>query len=494
MRVETMRSMPRTLLPRRLLILPALTILAGSLTLGSSSAGTAAAAGTPVFRQYHGPSSPKDVQGRATGTDLAGDPSLGYDPTTDQVLFMANTSTWRVGGFGASNDQASWTDITEPVEGAQTTGSVEGAQTTDAMLWRDPVTGRTFINQLMPQGGSLQAYTDDNGKTYTRSTLGSGIGLSFGHQSVTTGRPAAGQNLLPQPIGYPNYVYYCTNDVYAADCSVSIDGGRNFLLQTPVYAGNAALGVCSPLFGHIQTDPRSGTLYLAPDGCSGTQMLFASEDNTLHWTGHTLPGSTDGDSGHPSVAVGRQDGAVYYAWGSADGYRQKTGRTHVAVSLTHGKSWTLPLALGGDLGVVTSRFPVVVAGDAGRAAVAFLGSKAPGDPHVAPDVLSPRDVPYAGTWNLYVSFTVDGGRTWKTYNATPSDPIQRGPICADASNCLGGNNLRDFNGMVLDRNGRVVIALADGALSKTDTFARGLAKATIVRQIGGPSLYGPPAR
>lgn len=38
--------------------------------------------------------------------------------------------------------------------------------------------------------------------------------------------------------------------------------------------------------------------------------------------------------------------------------------------------------------------------------------------------------------------------------------------------------------MVLDRNGRVVIAVADGALNGTDTYATNLAKATIVRQTG----------
>ena len=468
---------------RRLLILPALAVLAGSVTLGSSSAVTAA--GTPSFRQYHGPSSAKDVRGKATGADLAGEPSLGYDPKTDQVLFMADKSTWRVGAFGAGNELATWTDITDPVE---------GAQTSDPILWRDPDTGRTFVNQLMLQGGSLQAYTDDNGKTYTHSTMGGGIGISFDHQTVGTGKPAVGQTTLPKPIGYPNYVYYCTNDLYAANCSASIDGGLNFLAATPVYAGSLAQGPCAAIFGHIKTDPRSGTVYLPPNGCAGKQMLFASEDNTLHWTGYPVPDSTNGDSGHPSVAVGRKDGAVYYAWGSNDGFQQKTGRTNVAVSFTHGRTWTAPVALGKDLGVVTSRFPVVVAGDAGRAAVAFIGSKATGDPNAAPSATDATVKAFTGTWDLYVSYTADGGKTWKTYDATPNDPIQRGPVCTRGTTCLAGRNLLDFNGMVLDGNGQVVIALADGALSKTDTYADALSKATIIRQTGGPSLYAPAGR
>ena len=470
---------------RRLFVLPALAVLVCSVALESSNAvsSNAASASSPVFRQYHGPSSPKDVRGKPAGADSAGEPSLGYDPKTDQVLFMANKSTFRVGDFGAGNERATWTDITDPVE---------GAQTSDPILWRDPTTGRTFINQLMLQGGSLQAYTDDNGKTYTHSTMGGGIGISFDHQTVTTGKPAPEQGTLPKPIGYPNYVYYCTNDLYAANCSVSVDGGRNFLAQTPVYAGTLAQGPCAAIFGHIKTDPRSGTVYLPPNSCRGKQMLYASVDNTLHWTGYEVPGSTAGDSGHPSVAVGGKDGAVYYAWGSNDGFKQKTGRTAVAVSFTHGKTWTKPVALGKDLGVVTSRFPAVVAGDAGRAAVAFIGSKATGDPNTAPDATDASVQPFTGSWDLYVSYTTDFGKTWKTYDATPGDPIQRGPVCTRGTTCLAGRNLLDFNGMVLDRDGHVVIALADGALGKSDNYADNLSKATIVRQTSGPSMYGPP--
>ncbi len=456
-----------------------------ALLLGSSQAATTGTTATPaaaVFRQYHAPASAKDARGKATGGDAAGEPSLGYYPKTDDVLFMAEKATFRVSGFGAANDKATWTDVTDPVE---------GAQTSDPILWRDPVTGRAFVNQLELQGGSLQAYTDDEGKSYTQSTMGGGIGISFDHQSVVTGIRTATQTTLPKPIGYPNYVYYCTNDLYAADCSVSIDGGLNFLAQTPVYAGSLAGGPCSAIFGHLKTDPRDGTLYLPPNGCKGKQMMFVSKDNTLSWTGYLVPGSTNGDSGHPSLGVGRQDGAVYYAWGSADGYQAKTGRTHVAVSFDHGKKWTAPVSLGKDLGVVTSRFPVVVAGDTGRAAVAFLGAKASGDPSAAPDPTNASVKSYTGTWDLYVSYTTDAGKTWKTYDATPNDPVQRGPICTRGTTCLAGRNLLDFNDMVIDRNGHVALALADGALGPKDTYANALAKADIVRQLSGPSLYTP---
>ncbi|MCU1672741.1 MAG: hypothetical protein JWN77_854 [Frankiales bacterium] len=464
--------------PSRLLVLPALALLASPLlTLPSEAATTSAA---PTFRQYHGPSSARDVRGNTQGADNAGEPTLGFNPKTGNVLFMANKNTYRVNGFDLTkDDKATWTDVTEPVE---------GAQTSDPILWRDPTTNRTFINQLELQGGSLQAFTDDDGKTYTRSIMGGSIGIAFDHQTVVTGKPAPEGNPYPQPINYPNYVYYCTNDLYGANCAVSIDGGLNFLVATPVYTGELAGGPCAAIFGHIKTDPRDGTLYLPPNGCDGKQMLFVSRDNSFTWTGYTVPGSTDGDAGHPAVDVGRQDGAVYYAWGSKDGTKG-TGRTHVATSFDKGKTWRNQTALGADLGIVTSRFPVVAAGDKGRAAVTFIGAKVEGDPNLAPDATSPNIKPYTGVWDLYVSYTMDGGKTWKTYDATPKDPVQRGPVCTKGTTCLAGRNLLDFNDMVIDDKGFVAIALADGSPTGKESYTADASKATIVRQVGGPSLY-----
>jgi hypothetical protein len=462
----------------RLLALPLLLVGLAPALIGTSSA--SAPANPPVFRQYHAPDLPLDVRGNPQGGDSAGEPSLGYDTRTGDVMFMANQATYRVHDFDASrDDKAVWTDVTDPVI---------GAQTSDPILFTDPVTNRTFANQLELQGGSLQAYTDDQGKTWTHSTNGAGVGISFDHQTIVTGKPVAEGDPFPAPIVGNRYVYYCTNDLYAADCAVSIDGGLNFLASLPVYAGELAGGPCAAIFGHIKTDPRSGVLYLPPNGCNGKQMMFVSRSNSATWSGYTVPGSTDGDAGHPSLGVGRQDGAVYYAWGSADG-TAGTGRIHTAVSLDEGRTWKHSQPLGADLGVVTARFPVVVAGDRGRAAVAFLGAKVAGDPNSAPDPTSPGTKAYKGVWDLYVSYTTDGGSTWKTYDAFPSDPVQRGPVCTKGTTCLAGRNLLDFNDMVIDPRGHVVIALADGAVKKGDTYVAAKAKATIVRQSGGPSLY-----
>jgi hypothetical protein len=453
---------------RRLSAAPALLLLCSPLLAATSHSASSAA---PVFRQYHLPAA-------MPYANSAAEPTIGFNPKTGNVLYMSQYATYRVSGFNLSRDEAAtWTDVTDPFT---------KADSADPILHRDNATGRTFVNQKLYGGRSVQVYTDDDGATYTPSVIGHSVGISFDHQSVATGRPVPDGRTYPAPSGYPNYVYYCTNDLAVATCSVSIDGGRTYLAAKPVYNDVLAGGPCKAQFGHVQTDPRDGTVYLAPDGCDGRSKLFVSRDNTFTWTGYDVPGSTYGDAGHPAVAVGRQDGAVYYAWGSADGspvdggLDLHTGRTHVAVSLDKGRSWTRPRALGADLGVVTSRFPVVAAGDRGRAAVAFLGAKQPGDPNVSA---------YTGVWHLYISYTADGGRTWRTYDATPRDPVQIGPVTTWGLEKLS-RNLLDFNDIDLDGAGRVVVAFGDGSPTGHETHASGLARATIVRQANGPSLYG----
>ena len=467
------------------------TVLLAAVLFGASAAPAALAAGAtssePTFRSYHGPDSAKDARGRSTGADRAGEPTVGVNPKTGAVMFMAALNTFRVDGFDLGTDEAAtWTDVTDPVI---------GAQTSDPMLITDPVTGRTFANQLELQGGSLQAYTDDDGASWTHSTMGGSVGIAFDHQSIVTGKPTPGSIYQPLPAtGYPNLVYYCTNDLADASCAASVDGGLNFLAATPVYT--SASSNCSKIFGHLKTDPRNGTLYLPPDGCGNGQAIYRSSDSTQTWVRKDIPtgaggAGTDGDAGHPSITVA-DDGTLYLAYGSADGSSgsgYQTGRTHVVVSTTQGDSWTDDTALGLDRGIVASRFPVVVAGDGDRAVVGFLGSTVAGDPSYVKGATDTAPS-YVADWRLYLSYTVDRGRTWTTYDATPDSPVQVGAVCTKGTTCLSGRNLLDFNDLDLDLTGRPIVALADGCLKPAAecSDAEGVSKALLVRQGKGIGL------
>ena len=111
----------------------------------------------------------------------------------------------------------------------------------------------------------------------------------------------------------------------------------------------------------------------------------------------------------------------------------------------------------------------------------FLGTTAAGNDQSAS---------FAGVWHLYVAATYDGGATWTTIDATPSDPVQRGCIW------LGGGsntcrNLLDFMDVTVDAIGRVDVGYADGCT--TTCVSGGMnthsAVATIARQSGGTGLF-----
>lgn len=418
-------------------------------------------AGVPVFGIYS-----------QTGIgDSCGEPGLGVDPVTGNVLYQCGLQTLKVTGFG-KGDKSTWTPVQAPVE---------GVQSSDPIIWRDTDTGRVFVNQLMPQGCSVQAYSDNFGTTWTQSALGCAAGISFDHQTIGTGKPVT----TPTTPAYKNVVYYCTNDLAALDCGTSLDGGLTYGVAHPVSTDPNE--TCSPIVGHIKSAP-DGTTYLMPDGCkdeAGKQAVFVTGDNALTWTKRSIPGSSLGDAGHPSVGVG-SDGTVYAAYGSGDNTKDKNGRVQVVVSTTKGERWTTPVSLGKELGVKVSRFPLVVAGDGDRAAVAYLGSTSGDDPG--------SNKNFQGAWRMYVSYTYNRGKSWKTYDATPNSPVQVGSVCTGGTSCTTGptsdRNLLDFNGMVLDGKGRVVIAFADGCLKVKGcgTLDR-LRKGAILKQTGGHGLF-----
>ena len=439
----------------RLCLLAAVAALPLLLPLSPAS-GTA-----PTFASYAAP---------AGIGESAGEPTLGVDPDTGDVFFLALLETLKVTGLGTAS--TTWQDVA-PLH--------TKVQTQDPILETDATTGRTWVSQL-DLACSRTAFTDDGGATWTPAVIGCSPGALFDHQTIGSGPWVTGGRLAARAT-YPRAVYYCSHDGFVSHCGTSMDGGRTFLPAVVSHRGDE----CSSNSGHLKTGP-DGTAYLPPTYC-GVDFgplqaplhagLVVSEDNGLHWDVRPVPGTTIGSAGHPSVAVAN-DGTVYYSWGGYEG--PSYGPPYVAVSTTKGHSWTQPQRLGADLGIVNTRFVTTVAGDGDRAAVAFLGSTTPG---VADDAA------FAGTWHLYVSFTYDGGATWSTVNATPGEPVQVGAVCLLGSvDCAEGTrNLYDFQDAVVDNEGRVLVAIADGcpAPGCTATAPRAQ-KATIVRQEAGPGL------
>jgi hypothetical protein len=423
---------------------------------------TPAAATPPSYANYQPPA------GAGFGND-AGEPSIGANWKTGKVVFQSNTSTLRV----------TFDDSIVPANAFWELKSAAPPNCTaatglDPILWTDSQLGRTIESQLLanPVVNSLSCYTDNDGNTWTPTT-GGGVGQGVDHQSIGGGPFAPG--LVVSAPAYPHAIYYCSQSLAAATCARSDNGGLTFGPSVPVYT----LAQCGGLHGHVKVAP-DGTVYLPNKSCGGQQGVVVSTDNGATWTIRPVPGSSAGAS-DPSVGIG-SDGTVYF------GYQNGDGRPRVAVSHDRGVTWVNNLDISAPFGIQNVAFPAVVAGDGDRAAFAYLGTATGGDFQAAT---------FTGIWHLYVAHTYDGGKSWATRDATPSDPVQAGCIW------LGGGsnpcrNLLDFMDATVDAQGRLLVGYADGCTlacstspAPVDNPANGYHSqvATIARQQDGKRLF-----
>jgi hypothetical protein len=401
------------------------------------------------------------------------EPNIGVNWSSGKVMLQALMQTLQVtfdDQVCSQTPPSTWKDVTP----------ISAQEGFDPILFSDHQTNRTFLSHLLLVG-SASAYTDNDGTDWI-STEGAGVGSGIDHQTLGGGPFHAPVPPLP---GYPNAVYYCSQDIAFANCALSLDGGLSFGPAMPMYVlispNTAIVGQCAGLHGHVKVGP-DGTVYVPNANCVGPvnpneNGIAVSEDNGATWTVRTIPGTAGGGS-DPSVAV--DDGGLLYM-----GFVNEDKFPSVAVSADKGRTWTNVYDVGALVGVKNAVFPAMVAGSAGRAAMAFFGTTQEGSVH---------DFNSEGVWHLYVAHTYDGGAHWITVNATPNDPMQRGGIH------LGGGshihrNLLDFFDADLDRFGRMTVGYADGCIGgcvQSPDDARGnsfTAFGTIARQTGGRRLF-----
>ncbi|MFL6538504.1 MAG: sialidase family protein, partial [Chthoniobacterales bacterium] len=226
----------------------------------------------------------------------AGEPSIGYNPATGNIMFLAGLQTLRVtlpekispAGSVPSACGADWTDVSYVFT---------KTRSADPILFTDQHTGRTFVSQLNTVTqtnpvliglNSLMAYTDDDGATWTPSQLNPPDG-SNDHQTVGAGPyPAALAAALANPVNKGDAVYYCGQAGYvlaatgAAYCSRSDDGGLNFNKSVIAYQ-DVVSGCAQSIHGHVKVGP-DGTVYLPNASCNGNVAVAVSMDAGTTWT------------------------------------------------------------------------------------------------------------------------------------------------------------------------------------------------------------------
>jgi hypothetical protein len=399
-------------------VLLASTLAVAAVGLVGNPAPAAALSGTPTFTNWAAPST-------LPNSDNAGEPSLGVNGSTGAMMYQAYTSTYKV-TVGATGTPT-WSNVTPGTS----------AYNIDPILATDRTTGRTFAGGLAGECSVLSS-SDNDGGSWTQ--MGNACTGVVDHESIGSG-PWHGA----APLGstYSHAVYYCAQTSYDA-CATSSNGGLTF--GAPTVVG----GACGSLHGHVKVS-ADGTAYLPNAHCGGVAGGGITTSNGSSWGSYTIPGSSEPTDGFDPSAATTPDNTLYESWSGANFH------PFVALSKTHGSSWSTPVDLSGTMNppIVSSTFQAMTAGDNGRAAVAYLGSTTGGNPFTTS---------WHGVWDLYVSYTYDGGTTWSTVKAT-TDPVQRGYLCAGGTSCSAGRNLLDFMDANLTKDGRVVVGYADGCIN-----------------------------
>ncbi|MGH2830441.1 MAG: sialidase family protein, partial [Actinomycetota bacterium] len=348
----------------------------------------------------------------------AAEPTIGIDPK-GAVLFPAGAfdalpsqSPRQLAHtlYMASFDKGRHFTVVQPplVPGTQTEGE---PFTLDPYVYVDKDTGRWFGVDLKGAGTSIH-FSDDQGQTWTR---GHAANVGFNdHQTLTSGVVPAGAALVTTDSAFPKVVYYCSNQVYSAMCTRSLDGGVTFQPAGQAYPPadpSAEIPFCGALHGHVIADPQ-GRLFI-PRGHCGKPYISFSEDAGLTWTVVKVSdriGAADTQTSVASDAAGN----LYFVW-----HDDEHLMPYLSVSTDHGRTWSRPRMIAPP-GVREVTWPSVVAGDKGRIAVTF-----PGTP-------SSDLADLSRPWNQYVVMStnaLDRDPLFVSAVANPGgpgDPIHRG--------------------------------------------------------------------
>jgi hypothetical protein len=173
-------------------------------------------------------------------------------------------------------------------------------------------------------------------------------------------------------------------------------------------------------------------------------------------------------------------GNIYVVWSRDEAGSTDVG-TYLAVSKDKGRTFSTPVRMNSG-GVRNSVFPWVIAGDPGRVAVAFYGTKHKGD-----------SSSNEGPWDVYVAQSTDflSKRPHVQQVKVSEHPSHTNPICFSGLGCTAGQaenrNLGDFFQLDMDpTDGSVLVIWADTA-NQYGALA-GSAVNAFAKQVGGPSL------
>jgi hypothetical protein len=408
----------------------------------------------------------------------------------------------------------------------------------DVELATDPA-GRTYFADLqasvgIPTDTGLQAIvgtSDDGFQTYG--------GTCSSHQVFSVDREWMAAYTPPGKASAETRLYLTYHDFGPNTMwvNVSKDGGKTWAAPVDAITDPPAVlnSFCDTVPAGVAVDPGTGWVYVgwtagssAPSnvatGCNYTQgtvfnhfFVAVSKDEGATWTSTDAFAGPDVAASEPadmseifgSIAVDRA-GGVHIAFpdflnGEFGAYSASSPPADGAGHLAFG----MPVKVNGP-DVHTAYFTRLVAGDAGRLDLIYLGSPVknviatpanklafdgtdPAKPNCRPEVGSnvqgvrfpgkPCQMPADAPWYLYMAQTLDGGGSWANQKVR-ADAVHTGDICTLGIFCLPGDNrdLADTNDIKTDSTGGAQIAYtyepADASRTEIDFQC----------QTGGPGL------
>lgn len=452
----------------------------------------------------------------STAEPSQGEFNIGYNPATHRIMVMNNGPVWRLSlpeyltQAKPECCEALWEDVS-PV--TTETG-------VDPILWTDQhgTTSRTFASNFTAGANALYAWSDDDGTNWTQVGLGAGNG-GADHETIATGPypniipfnigGASALNNPANPVTRGHASYYCSQDIVGpAACYRSDTLGVSWgpLITLP-YTGSGAQG-CGGLHGHIHVAP-DGTVWLPVNQCNSHQGGAFSTDGGQSWTEFIVPNNV-GPAGNPPTGISQANGAdpsiaidansrIYYAYVNnqangiegrarvATGTLQCTGTNPVTGARTGcSVQWDRDIDIGDSHGIVNAAEIEAIGGDAGRAAVGFIGTNRSGDYQAGS---------FPGSWYAFIAMTYNSGQNWTTVNATPNDPVQSktGIWQQGGGGQNGDRNLLDFNEITVGDRGQVLYGYSDGCTStecvQGSSPSNLGAAMRVARQTGGKTLY-----
>jgi hypothetical protein len=254
----------------------------------------------------------------------------------------------------------------------------------DAFLWVDPATSRILWAKTYGYATcSSMNMSGDDGASWEAVTSFACPGGDY--EKIAGGPAPAG---TPQPVGYPNVLYTCTNGPAptfvvgpARVCYRSLDGGHTWDAAGAPVPSPDAVGCL-----HFQEAPAiapDGVAYqplscasLMTDNPAGVVRVAISDDQMTTWRSVVVPdegvGNSAGLIGGVSLAVD-QAGTVYVSWPGAD------RRPYLSVSRDGGTTWDGPHMIGMPGVELAQPWPQLAAREPGHVVLAYYGHPEGGD-------------------------------------------------------------------------------------------------------------------